>query len=140
MPWPRRENALAPAMLAPHLLVPHGLAPHGLSAEPSLLPPDLVRQFPNYSDPVAIGPTTGHELEASDCLVSLFSHVQLSAFGQVESAEYTPPSGACAGPWESIKLVFRGSVRGVQYDRYGGLWLGGVPLLRTTTPEPTALA
>ena len=29
-----------------------------------------------------------------------------------------------------------GEVAGVQFDRFGGLWLNGLELLRTTTPEP----
>ena len=28
------------------------------------------------------------------------------------------------------------SRHGVRFDRFGALWLGGVELLRTTTPEP----
>jgi len=34
-------------------------------------------------------------------------------------------------------LDFYGSVAGVQFDRYGALWLGGFELLRLTTPEPS---
>ena len=35
-----------------------------------------------------------------------------------------------------VVLEMKGSVAGVQFDRAGALWLGGVELLRTTTPEP----
>jgi hypothetical protein len=35
-----------------------------------------------------------------------------------------------------VVLEFQGAVKGVQFDRYGAMWLGGVELLRTTTPEP----
>ena len=34
-------------------------------------------------------------------------------------------------------LEWEGAVKGVQFDRYGALWLGEVELLRTTTPEPS---
>ena len=90
--------------------------------------------FPNYSDPVAAGPAV-HTRE--DCSVRLFHNVGLAHFGQIETAEYSPPTGSCAGPWSAVALHFHGRVSGVQFDRYGALWLGGVELLRTTTPEPS---
>ena len=49
-------------------------------------------------------------------------------------AWYVPPA-ACAGPWSSVVLEWHGEVAGVQFDRAGALWLGGVEILRTTTPE-----
>ena len=94
------------------------------------------RHFPNYSDPVAAGPAVLRP--GTPCAVTLFHGVGLRSFEQVEHAPYAPPSGACAGPWAAVRLRVRGRVRGVQFDRYGALWLGGVELLRTTTPEPSA--
>ena len=38
--------------------------------------------------------------------------------------------------WDLIVLEFNGNVAGVQFDRFGAMWFGGVELLRTTTPEP----
>ncbi|XP_044508506.1 peptide-N4-(N-acetyl-beta-glucosaminyl)asparagine amidase A [Mangifera indica] len=49
---------------------------------------------------------------------------------------YSPPSG-CPQPWSHIILEFHAKIKGEQYDRIAGLWLGGVELLRTSTAEPT---
>ena len=51
---------------------------------------------------------------------------------QIATAPFSTPTGACSAPWSSVVLSMRGSVRGVQFDRYGALWIGGVELLRTT--------
>ena len=102
---------------------------------PSDLPTTLTHTFPNYTDPVAAGPAfLSHD---ASCTVQLFAGIELRDYDQVDAAPYAPPSGACAGPWSSVTLRFHGAVAGTQYDRFGGLWLGGVQLLRTTTPEPS---
>ena len=36
-------------------------------------------------------------------------------------------------------MQFDGRVSGVQYDRVGGVWVNGIELLRTTTPEPSTI-
>src|SRR5262249_18543780 len=45
------------------------------------------------------------------------------------------PAG-CPGPWSMVVLDWNGSVAGRQFDRFGGVWIGGVEVLRLTTPEP----
>jgi hypothetical protein len=48
----------------------------------------------------------------------------------------TPPAD-CPPPWSRIVLDLDGSVRGRQYDRMAGIKIGGVTVLRTSTPEPS---
>lgn len=96
--------------------------------------------FPSYDNPVALGPdaTVSGSSSSAACTVQLFSQAALQTYGQIERSQYDPPtSPACAPPWASIRLDVTGSVKGVQFDRYGAMWLGGVELLRTTTPEPS---
>jgi hypothetical protein len=53
-----------------------------------------------------------------------------------ETAEYVPPAG-CRGPWNRIVLEVDTTVRGVQYDRIGEMWIGRDEILRFSTAEPT---
>lgn len=89
--------------------------------------------FPAYAAPVTIGPAV--HPRTAECTVLLFENVALAEYGQLATSEYVPP-GSCPPPYDSVRLEWEGHVSGVQFDRYGALWLGGVELLRTTTPEP----
>jgi len=40
---------------------------------------------------------------------------------------------------ERIVLEFTRHVSGIQYDRYGAIWVNNIELLRTTTPEPSGV-
>jgi hypothetical protein len=95
----------------------------------------IVVGFPSYENPLTVGPPV--LAPAAECEVTLFDHAGLSTYGQIAVSEYSPPA-KCPGPWSSVTLRWIGAVRGVQFDRYGALWLSGVELLRTTTPEPDA--
>ena len=101
--------------------------------------PPLLPKFPegSYDDPVAAGPSVLRPLLPPCATVKLFDRVPLKGYGQVEQSHYTPPAG-CEGPWSEVRLNFEGEVAGVQFDRMGALWLGGVHLLRLTTPEPVS--
>jgi hypothetical protein len=68
------------------------------------------------------------------CIVPLTDHVQFGANNADFS--YTPPA-ACPGPWAKVVLDVEVNVqKGIQYDRTGTLWMGGVPLWFGTTSEP----
>ncbi|PHQ52561.1 peptide-N4-asparagine amidase A [Streptomyces cinnamoneus] len=49
---------------------------------------------------------------------------------------YLPPKG-CGDRWNKVVLRLEGAVAGRQYDRLGYLHIGGVEVLRTSTPEPS---
>ncbi|MFG2602179.1 peptide-N4-asparagine amidase [Streptomyces sp. NPDC048514] len=49
---------------------------------------------------------------------------------------YAPPKG-CGDRWSKVVLRLDGKVKGRQYDRLGYLHVGGVEILRTSTPEPS---
>ena len=49
---------------------------------------------------------------------------------------YTPPEG-CGDRWSKVVLRLDGKVKGRQFDRLGYLHIGGVEVLRTSTPEPS---
>ena len=44
---------------------------------------------------------------------------------------------SCPGPWHKIVLELDGEVKGRQYDRIGHIAIGGVTVLRTSSPEPS---
>jgi hypothetical protein len=48
------------------------------------------------------------------------------------------PAAASGSPWDKAELKFIAREKGVQYDRFGAVWIGNVEVLRTTTAEPTA--
>ncbi|XP_031248438.1 peptide-N4-(N-acetyl-beta-glucosaminyl)asparagine amidase A-like [Pistacia vera] len=83
-----------------------------------------------------------HPLPSSDpvtpsCTLTIINH----SFGNTINkrpftAPYSPPS-YCPRPWSHVILEFHAKVKGEQYDRIAGLWLGGVELLRTSTAEPS---
>ncbi|WP_369777140.1 peptide-N4-asparagine amidase [Streptomyces sp. R33] len=50
---------------------------------------------------------------------------------------YTPPAACGSGAWAKVVLRLDGKVKGRQYDRLGHLSLGGIEILRTSTPEPS---
>ncbi|MFC9738179.1 peptide-N4-asparagine amidase [Streptomyces noursei] len=55
---------------------------------------------------------------------------------------YTPPGGRgtadpCGHRWSKVVLRLEGAVAGRQFDRLGYLHIGGVEVLRTSTPEPS---
>eukprot|EP00931_Biecheleriopsis_adriatica_P003746 TRINITY_DN105515_c0_g1_i1.p1 TRINITY_DN105515_c0_g1~~TRINITY_DN105515_c0_g1_i1.p1 ORF type:complete len:659 (-),score=88.82 TRINITY_DN105515_c0_g1_i1:24-2000(-) len=108
-----------------------------------------VAYFPGSEDPRTADPPLPHSTHARmPCArVTPVKAANLSGYSQVVRVKYEPPRGlecSCARSdrvghacWEQVVLELDGSVRGVQFDRYGAVWLRGVELLRTTTPEPS---
>jgi hypothetical protein len=81
-----------------------------------------------------IEPPIDHPAE-TPCIVSLFDN---DVFG-ADNLTYTyAPPPACPGPWAKVILTANiGLNKGIQYDRSGLIWLGGVNIWFGTTSEPT---
>jgi hypothetical protein len=73
--------------------------------------------------------------DETPCVVHLVDHAVFGA--NAVSFNYAPPTD-CPGPWATVVLQVDISLdKGIQYDRSGQLFLGGVPLWFGTTSEPT---
>jgi len=60
-------------------------------------------------------------------------NASFSRYYEIVTKPYSLPR--CEG-WTQAVLRLDGTVKGIQFDRFGAVWLSGVPVLRTTTPEP----
>ncbi|MFB8177471.1 peptide-N4-asparagine amidase [Streptomyces sp. NPDC055966] len=87
----------------------------------------------DWHDPVTAAPPVDRPHTAS-CQVTL-ADAQFRDFTPYRGA-YTPPQG-CGDHWNKVVLRLDGKVKGRQYDRLGYLHVGGVEILRTSTPEPS---
>jgi hypothetical protein len=80
-----------------------------------------------------IEPPVSHPNEAP-CVVPLYHNAQFGANNV--NFVYKPPAN-CPGPYATIVLSVDVSLNaGIQYDRTGTIWIGGVPLWFGTTAEP----
>jgi hypothetical protein len=100
------------------------------SDEPS---PDFLEV--NYQDPLTAAPPIQRP-QTRSCRIRVMDHAFASSFGRPFIGNYVPPAG-CPGPWSMVVLDWNGSVAGRQFDRLAGVWIGGVEMLRATTPEPS---
>ena len=80
-----------------------------------------------------IEPPVAHPNE-TPCVVKLYNNAQFGASNV--NFLYKPPAN-CPGPYSTIVLSVDVSLNaGIQYDRTGTIWIGGVPLWFGTTAEP----
>ncbi|WP_416971440.1 peptide-N4-asparagine amidase [Streptomyces sp. 4F14] len=89
----------------------------------------------DYHDPVTAAPpiATPH---TRSCSVTV-AQARFQDFTPY-TGTYTPPNGCgTPGSWAKVVLRLDGSVKGRQFDRLGYLDIGGVQMLRTSTPEPS---
>ncbi|WP_326789268.1 peptide-N4-asparagine amidase [Streptomyces sp. NBC_00151] len=87
----------------------------------------------DWHDPVTAAPPVARP-SAPSCEVTL-AEAQFRDFTPY-TGTYTPPSG-CGDRWSEVVLRLEGKVKGRQFDRLGYLHVGGVEILRTSTPEPS---
>ncbi|WP_030192479.1 peptide-N4-asparagine amidase [Streptomyces sp. NRRL S-87] len=88
----------------------------------------------DWHDPVTAAPPVARPAGPS-CRVTLAA-AQFRDFTPYEGS-YTPPAACGPGDWSAVVLRLDGQVKGRQYDRLGHLSVGGVEILRTSTPEPS---
>ncbi|MFR9792767.1 peptide-N4-asparagine amidase [Streptomyces sp. MB22_4] len=87
----------------------------------------------DWHDPVTAAPPVVRP-HTKSCQVTL-ADAQFRDFTPYKGT-YTPPRG-CGDRWSKVVLRLDGTVKGRQYDRLGYLHVGGVEILRTSTPEPS---
>ncbi|MFF4222443.1 peptide-N4-asparagine amidase [Streptomyces abikoensis] len=86
-----------------------------------------------WHDPITAGPPVATPRTTS-CTVTVVD---------TEFRDYTPykstyaPPKRCGDRWNKVVLRLDGAVAGRQFDRLGYLRIGGVEVLRTSTPEPS---
>ncbi|MEV2213395.1 peptide-N4-asparagine amidase [Streptomyces sp. NPDC050997] len=120
----------APASAAPALTQ---VAP-ARSADAPVQPADIPAEFgTDWHDPVTAAPPVGKPAGKS-CQVTL-AEAQFRDFTPFKGS-YTPPDG-CGDRWSKVVLRLDGKVRGRQFDRLGYVHVGGVEILRTSTPQPS---
>jgi hypothetical protein len=107
-------------------------------AEPAPKPAsaaDVPAEFgTDWHDPVTAAPPVDVP-HGTSCQVTL-AETQFRDYTPYKGT-YTPPRG-CGDRWGKVVLRLDGKVKGRQFDRLGYLRVGGVEVLRTSTPEPSA--
>jgi hypothetical protein len=86
-----------------------------------------------FSDPIVPDPPLSVPPTPS-CQVTLISNYPFENFTPA-TGSYAPPAG-CPGPWSKVVLSVTTSVKGIQFDRVGALWIGNTEIYRFTTSEP----
>ncbi|MGW3323085.1 peptide-N4-asparagine amidase [Streptomyces virginiae] len=88
----------------------------------------------DWHDPLTAAPPVARPATRS-CRVTL-AEAQFRDFTPYRGS-YTPPAACGTSGWAKVVLRLDGKVKGRQYDRLGHLSLGGVEILRTSTPQPS---
>lgn len=88
----------------------------------------------DWHDPLTPGPPVTRPATRS-CRMTL-AEARFRDFTPYRGS-YTPPADCGTADWAKVVLRLDGSVKGRQYDRLGHLSLGGVEILRTSTPQPS---
>ncbi|MFD8419304.1 peptide-N4-asparagine amidase [Streptomyces sp. NPDC059668] len=108
-------------------------APAAGSRAPVTVPEAPAEFGTDWHDPLTAAPAISRPATKS-CEVTL-AEAKFSDFTPYRGT-YAPPDG-CGDHWSKVVLRLDGKVKGRQYDRLGYLHVGGVEILRTSTPEPS---
>lgn len=86
-----------------------------------------------HDDPRTAYPVLSRDGDGA-CTVEVLQH----GFDSFEPARATLDAASkCPGPWSKVVMMVDGKVKGRQYDRIGDIEIGGVTVLRTSSPEPS---
>ncbi|MBP5865308.1 peptide-N4-asparagine amidase A [Streptomyces sp. LBUM 1478] len=88
----------------------------------------------DWHDPVTAAPPVTVPAHGRSCEVTV-AEARFKDFTPYRGT-YTPPA-ACGKRWSKVVLRLDGKVKGRQFDRLGQLRIGGVEVLRTSTPQPS---
>lgn len=103
-------------------------------ATPAQAKNDVPDEFgSDWDNPTSAAKPIEHP-DTPSCEVSIVDH-EFDNFDPFEST-YQPPR-KCDTEWSKVVLRMDGAVSGRQYDRMGELEVGGVPIFKTSTPEPS---
>ena len=98
--------------------------------------------LPSYQSPITLSPPLQPQLDAC-CILShrqqIIHSAALHSSNELWIEPYQYADSNINNDIERIILKYEGSISGIQYDRYGAVWISGIELLRTTTPEPTGV-
>ncbi|WP_055532757.1 peptide-N4-asparagine amidase [Streptomyces graminilatus] len=107
----------------------------GASPARSAQPLDVPAEFgTDWHDPVTAAPAITRPGGSRSCEVTV-AEARFKDFTPYRGT-YEPPGG-CGASWSKVVLRMDGKVKGRQFDRLGYLHIGGVEVLRTSTPEPS---
>lgn len=99
-----------------------------------------LKNLPSYDEPLVTSPHLDQTILDSCCMLShnlqVIHSANLTSMNQLWSENYKQDR---IDKLKHVVLQFDGSVSGVQYDRVGAVWVNGIELLRTTTPEPSTI-
>ncbi|MER7560226.1 peptide-N4-asparagine amidase [Nocardioides sp. NPDC126508] len=120
------------------LAVAAALAVAAVAAVPALASPAVAEDTPifgsDWDDPRTADQPIARP-DTDSCTVRIVDN-EFRSFDTYRR-DYAPPAD-CAGDWSKVVLTLHGAVAGRQYDRLGQIRLGGVPIFKTSTPEPSA--
>ncbi|MFJ4685064.1 peptide-N4-asparagine amidase [Streptomyces sp. NPDC088789] len=106
----------------------------GAAPAPAAGAHDIPPEFgTDWHDPLTAAPPVPRP-DTKSCSITV-AQAQFRDFTP-HRGRYTPPDG-CGDDWSKVVLRLDGKVKGRQYDRLGHLRLGGVEILRTSTPQPS---